>query len=90
MKKYIYLVVTFTTLAACQTTSEREQNLEELDKSSAREVVLSTTTIGDSVLHITNQKIWSNNQLIKESIDTIKTLKQPKDSIKTPIYVTIQ
>ncbi|HAD78401.1 MAG TPA: hypothetical protein DCF99_01820, partial [Flavobacteriaceae bacterium] len=59
---------------------------------SAREVVLTTETKGDSVLHITKQKIWSNDLMIAEKVDTLITHKQytPTDSTKIPIYVTIQ
>ncbi|MBQ0148677.1 MAG: hypothetical protein KBS93_09620 [Flavobacteriaceae bacterium] len=90
MKKIFYLAIAFIALASCQTQQDKEQNLEQLDKSSAREVVLSSQTIGDTLYHITTQKIWSNSQLISEKIDTLKVAKQPSDSIKTPIYVTIQ
>ena len=90
MKKLIYLALIAPLFIACQAESNQEQNLEQLDKTSAREVVLTTKTVGDSVLHITNQKIWSNNQLIGEKIDTLITAKQANDTIKTPIYVTIQ
>ena len=90
MKKLLYLAFIAPLFIACQAESNQEQNLEQLDKSSAREVVLTTKTVGDSVLHITNQKVWSNNQLIGEKIDTLITAKQANDTIKTPIYVTIQ
>ena len=90
MKKFILLTIISFAFTACQQNLEREQNLEQLDKVSAREVVLSTSIVGDTVYHISNQKIWSNNQLVTEKIDTIKTPKQVSDSIKAPIYVTIQ
>ncbi|MBS7334140.1 hypothetical protein [Faecalibacter bovis] len=90
MKKLLYLTLITPLLFSCQSESNQEQTLEQLDKTSAREVVLSSTTIGDTVLHITTQKIWSNNQLAGEKIDTLKTVKAANDTIKTPIYVTIQ
>jgi hypothetical protein len=92
MKKTLFLILTATTFFACQTKQDENQNLEQIDKKSAREVVLSTKTIGDSVLHITNQKIWSNDLVIAEKVDTVITHKQytPTDSTKIPIYVTIQ
>ena len=90
MKNILYIAFIAPLFIACQAESNQEQNLEQLDKSSAREVVLSTKTIGDSTLHITNQKIWSNNQLVAEKVDTLVTPKQANDTVKTPIYVTIQ
>ena len=90
MKKLIYTILILPSLFACQANNEQEQNLEQIDQSAAREVILSTKTVGDSTLHISHQKIWSNNQVISEKIDTIITAKQPNDSVKTPIYVTIQ
>ena len=89
MKKTAYLILLTPFLFACQSENTPEQNLEQIDKSSAREVVLSTQTVGDYTLHITTQKIWANNQVISEKIDTLKTAKQVSDTIKTPIYVTI-
>jgi len=90
MKKYIYTAIFSFALFACQSNTEREQTLEQLDKSSAREVVLSSKANGDTILHITQQKIWSNNKLVAEKIDTVKTVKTATDTISTPIYVTIQ
>lgn len=90
MKKLIYLAIITPLFIACLTENNQNQNLEQLDKSSAREVILTTKTVEDSILHITKQKIWSNNQLVGEKIDTLITKKQPTDTIKTPIYVTIQ
>ncbi|WP_334124917.1 hypothetical protein [Empedobacter brevis] len=92
MKKIVFLAVALTTFFACQSNQNENQNLEQIDKKSAREVVLTTETVGDSVLHITKQKIWSNDLMIAEKVDTLITHKQytPTDSTKTPIYVTIQ
>lgn len=90
MKNITYLILLTPFLFACQSENTPEQNLEQIDKLSAREVVLTTKTVGDSTLHITTQKVWANNQVIGEKIDTLKTAKQANDTIKTPIYVTIQ
>jgi len=90
MKKIIYIFLLTPVLFACQEEKTQEQTLEQLDKSSAREVVLSSQTVGDSIYHITTQKIWSNNNLVGEKIDTLITTKAQNDTIKTPIYVTIQ
>ncbi|WP_312921521.1 hypothetical protein [Empedobacter brevis] len=92
MKKIVFLAVALTTFFACQSNQNENQNLEQIDKKSAREVILTTETVGDSVLHITKQKIWSNDLMIAEKVDTLITHKQytPTDSTKIPIYVTIQ
>ncbi len=92
MKKILFLTLISTTFFACQSNKDENQNLEQIDKKSAREVVLSTKTVGDSVMHITKQKIWSNDLVIAEKVDTLITHKQytPTDSTKIPIYVTIQ
>ncbi len=70
MKKIVFLAVALTTFFACQSNQNENQNLEQIDKKSAREVVLTTETVGDSVLHITKQKIWSNDLMIAEKVDT--------------------
>ncbi|MGV0923509.1 hypothetical protein [Empedobacter tilapiae] len=92
MKKILLITLSLTTFFACQSSQNENQNLEQIDKKSAREVVLTTETKGDSVLHITKQKIWSNDLMIAEKVDTLITHKQytPTDSTKIPIYVTIQ
>ena len=92
MKKILLITLPLTTFFACQSNQNENQNLEQIDKKSAREVVLTTETKGDSVLHITKQKIWSNDLMIAERVDTLITHKQytPTDSTKIPIYVTIQ
>lgn len=89
MKKLGFAIVLLAVFS-CQTNTQPEQTLEQLDKSSAREVVLTSAEKGDTILHITKQKIWSNNELIAEKIDTLKTVKSWNDTIKAPIYVTIQ
>ena len=92
MKKILFITLPLATFFACQSNQNENQNLEQIDKKSAREVVLSTKTVGDSVMHITKQKIWSNDLVIAEKVDTLITHKQytPTDSTKIPIYVTIQ
>lgn len=96
--KYIFLFIVILTLNSCQNI-QNEQKLEQLDKKSAREVMLKTVTEGDSVLHITTQQIWFNGEQLAVKSDTIKTAISPKswdevDSLKTlskvPIYVTVQ
>ena len=92
MKKTLPFLLPLTAIFACQSPQNTNQNLEQIDKKSAREVVLSIQIKGDSVLHITQQKIWSNDLMIAEKVDTLITHKQytPADSTKIPIYVTIQ
>ena len=92
MKKILLITLPLTTFFACQSNQNENQNLEQIDKKAAREVVLTTETKGDSVLHITKQKIWSNDLMIAEKVDTLITHKQytPTDSTKIPIYVTNQ
>ena len=92
MKKILLITLPLATFFACQSNQNENQNLEQIDKKAAREVVLTTKTVGDSVLHITKQKIWANDLMIAEKVDTLITHKQytPNDSIKMPIYVTIQ
>lgn len=98
MKKILALI-SMLSLIACG-NNEKEENLENLDKKSAREVVLTTKTHGDTVFHITKQIIWFNNEQIATAVDTVVTLKKEntwetsQDSTlsldKIPIYVTIQ
>ena len=92
MKKILLITLPLATFFACQSNQNENQNLEQIDKKAAREVVLTTETKGDSVLHITKQKIWANDLMIAEKVDTLITHKQytPTDSTKIPIYVTIQ
>ncbi len=84
-------------LIGCE--SNNNQNLESLDKKSAREVTLITVTNTDKVYHITKQNIWVNGEKIAEKTDTITTsLKEntwSNDSLtkklnEIPIYVTVQ
>lgn len=79
--------------------AKQDKPLEQLDKKSAREVVLITEIKGDSVLHITKQRIWFNGEEIVAKNDTITTAKKVStwsvaDSTQTlsevPIYVTVQ
>jgi len=98
MKKLFF--IPFLALLASCSNSQKEDNLESLDKKSAREVVLSTQTKGDTVFHITKQIIWFNSEQIATAVDTVVTLKKEntwetsQDSTlsldKIPIYVTIQ
>lgn len=98
MNKLMFLGLVFSLISCNNTTKEKD--VEDLNKKSAREVVLTTKTKGDTVYHITKQNIWFNNEQIATSIDTIVTLKKENtwettvDSTltldKIPIYVTIQ
>ncbi|MBB1148667.1 MULTISPECIES: hypothetical protein [unclassified Myroides] len=98
MKKAIIAggVIALITTACSQ--QQPSQNLESLDKKSAREVTLKTIPAGDSIHHITAQTIWANGQVVLESVDTITTAKnisdwgasQPTSLEKIPIYVTVE
>ncbi|GGF03211.1 hypothetical protein SAMN05443634_11188 [Chishuiella changwenlii] len=92
MKRKLLIISVFTLFYSCQSNQGNSENLEQIDKKSAREVVLTTKTVGDSVFHITKQKIWANDVVINEKIDTLITSKKstPTDSASVPIYVTIQ
>lgn len=97
--KYLLILGVALSLLSCSNT-QKEDNLENLNKKSAREVVLTTKTNGDTVYHITKQIIWFNNEQIATATDTVVTLKKentwgsPQDSTlsldQIPIYVTIQ
>lgn len=94
--KYILFLPAILLFGSCQESPKT--NLESLDKKSSREVALKAVEVGDSILHITDQKIWVNGELLVQKIDTIKTAKevagwgqQEKASlVKTPIYVTVE
>jgi hypothetical protein len=94
--KYILFVAIAILGVSCRQSGD--SNLEQLDKKSAREVSLKAVEVGDSILHITEQNIWANGQLIAQKSDTIKTAKQvpnwdsttPTTLVKTPIYVTVE
>lgn len=90
MKNLAYLTLLGLIISCTSGENNQEQKLEQIDKNSAREVVLTSQEVGDTVYHLTKQKIWSNNQLVAEKVDTLKTVKGWNDSIKAPIYVTIQ
>ncbi|MBP3943718.1 hypothetical protein J5U18_09105 [Sphingobacteriaceae bacterium WQ 2009] len=93
---YLTLFSSILLLVSCQ--NQPAQKLENLDKKSAREVTLTTVTKGDSVLHITKQKIWYNGEQIAEQNDTLITADKPSTwggtdttSLRqVPIYVTVQ
>ncbi len=96
--KLLIGIFTLLGFVAC-TNAKPEQNLEQLDKKSAREVTLKTVTQGDSVLHITVQTIWFNGEQVVAQADTLKTAISPntwdvvdstKNLSKVPIYVTVQ
>jgi len=93
-----YLIALFACALFFSCEEQKTQNLESLDKKSAREVTLSTVERGDSVLHITTQNIWYNGDRIAEKSDTIITAAKPKTWNATdtsslrhvPIFVTVQ
>ena len=62
MKKILFLTLISTTFFACQSNKEENQNLEQIDKKSAREVVLSTKTVAILSCILQNKKygltIW--------------------------------
>lgn len=97
MKKAIG-IASFIALIATACTQQPTQNLESLDKKSAREVTLKTITAGDSIYHITAQTIWVNGTMVQQKVDTITTAKnvsdwgdsQPTSLEKIPIYVTVE
>jgi len=94
--KYTIAFFAMTFLWSC--TEQKQQNLESLDKKSAREVTLTTVEQGDSILHITKQNIWYNGERIAEKVDTLVTLAKPNtwnasdtSSLRhVPIFVTVQ
>jgi lipopolysaccharide assembly outer membrane protein LptD (OstA) len=97
MKQALSLFAIILLLLSCQ--EEAKQNLEEINKKSAREVTLMTVQNGDTVYHITRQLIWLQGEKIAEKTDTIitankATLWSEKDTTlllnKVPIYVTVQ
>ncbi len=97
MKHVLILTAALLGLASCG--NEQAQNLEQLDKKSAREVTLMTQKQGDSVWHISKQIIWYNGEKIAERYDTIITPSTLNtwgggDSSQQlsliPIYVTVQ
>lgn len=95
--KYIVSLTVIMSLFSCNNTPT--ENLENLDKKSAREVTLTTVTKNDTVYHLTKQIIWINGDKIVSKVDTLKTpLKVNSWSTDTtnmklnqvPIYVTVQ
>lgn len=96
--KYTLAVFTLFLILSC--TNKQQQNLETLNKKSAREVTLTTVTKGDTVYHLSHQIIWYNGEKLKETTDTITTKLVENtwetDSTKIeklntiPIYVTVQ
>lgn len=88
--KYSILGLLVAFVLSCQTNPQPEQKLEQIDRNSAREVVLTSKEVGDTIYHLTQQKIWQNNAVVAEKTDTIISVKSWNDTIKVPIYVTIQ
>lgn len=96
MKK-LALICCVIGLLSCE---DKQNNLENLDKKSAREVTLTTVTKNDIVYHLTKQIIWVNGEKLVEKTDTIQTKLVEStwevDSSKIkklntiPIFVTVQ
>ncbi|MTG96924.1 MULTISPECIES: hypothetical protein [Myroides] len=92
------LTIVITFVSCTNSQQQNANNLATLDKKSSREVSLKSTVVGDSIYHITSQKVWANGQLIIEKTDTIKTVKEvpgwngeaPTTLEKAPIYVTVE
>lgn len=95
--KYILPILAVFALVSCSGESTKT-DLETIDKQSAREVTIKSVVAGDSILHITSQKIWANGQLVTQKTDTLKTAKDVKawgeststTLVKVPIYVTVE
>ncbi|MDM1378992.1 hypothetical protein [Myroides marinus] len=95
--KYILPILAVFALVSCGGESKKT-DLETIDKQSAREVTIKSVVAGDSILHITSQKIWANGQLVTQKTDTLKTAKEVKawgeststTLVKVPIYVTVE
>ncbi|MFZ4861591.1 hypothetical protein ACL9RF_05345 [Sphingobacterium sp. Mn56C] len=93
-----YNLALFAVLLMWSCNSEQTQNLEQLDKKSAREVTLTTLEKGDSILHITKQNIWYNGENVAQKVDTLITAAKPQTWNSTdtsslrhvPIFVTVQ
>ncbi|EKB03939.1 hypothetical protein HX038_02845 [Myroides odoratimimus] len=96
--KYILPILMVLGLTSCGGGETKKTDLETIDKQSAREVTIKSVVAGDSILHITSQKIWANGQLVTQKTDTIKTAKEvsawgdtkPTSLVKVPIYVTVE
>lgn len=97
MKKIVLMGGVFALFSCAENKGE---NLESLDKKSAREVTLTTVTKNDTVYHLTKQTLWLNGEKLVEKTDTIKT-KLVENTWETdttkvvklntiPIYVTVQ
>lgn len=102
-KSFLLLGLMAFALVSCEQVQETEQSVE---KKAAREVVLSSETVGDSVSHKVTQSIWIAGKVVRTSTYEFKTkaLKKAKDtveaedgSIKTveheakfPIFVTVK
>lgn len=92
----ITIVLAVVFCSAC--TQQAANKLEALDTKSSREVTIKSEVSGDSILHITHQKIWANGQIVAQKTDTVKTAKEitawgesnPVSLVKTPIYVTVE
>ena len=94
------------TLSFVSCKEENEDVVATPEKKGGREIELSSVISGDSTKHITNQKVWLNGVIIKETIDIFSTVNpsKTKDTIendngevsvvehntKFPIFVTVK
>ena len=104
MKKILLLVMITMVFMSCK--EENEDVVATPEKKGGREVVLSSVISGDSTKHITNQKVWLNGVVIKETIAIFSTVNpsKVKDTVendngdvnvvehdtKFPIFVTVK
>lgn len=96
--KISIISIVFAILFCSACTQQTANTLETLDTKSSREVTIKAEVAGDSILHLTHQKIWVNGQIVAQKTDTIKTAKEitawgeinPISLVKTPIYVTVE
>lgn len=70
------LLLSLMTVTACSDTEPKEDEVENVDKKSAIETVLSVKHIDNADVLVTKHKIWKDNKLFKEIIkrDTIPSL----------------
>ena len=74
--KFCLLIFGLMTATACNDTEEKEDEVQNVDKKSSVETVLSVQHIDTADVLVTRHKIWKDNKLFKEIIkrDTIPAL----------------
>lgn len=70
------LLLSLTTVTACNENESKEDEVQNVDKKSAIETELSVKHIDTADVLITKHKIWKNNKLFREIVktDTIPSL----------------